>query len=75
MNTVLSIVLFILYTLAAVFATLFIIHVTRYHIKEYKSQTEMIKDIRDQILDLKTQIALMSINLDDIKRTLGQPDK
>lgn len=75
MNTVLSIVLFILYTLAAVFATLFIIRVTHYHIKEYKSQTEMIKDIRDQILDLKTQIALMSINLDDIKRTLGQPDK
>ena len=75
MNTALSIVLFILYTLAAVFATLFIIHVTHYHIKKYKSQTEMIKDIRDQILDLKTQIALMSINLDDIKRTLGQPDK
>ena len=75
MNTALSIVLFILYTLAAVFATLFIIHVAHYHIKEYKSQTEMIKDIRDQILDLKTQISLMSINLDDIKRTLGQPDK
>ena len=75
MNTTLSIVLFILYTLAAVFATLIIIHVAYYHIKKYKSQTEMIKDIRDQILDLKTQIALMSINLDDIKRTLGQPDK
>ena len=75
MNTTLSIVLFILYTLAAVFATIFIIHVVYCHIKKYKSQTEMIKDIRDQILDLKTQIALMSINLDDIKRTLGQPDK
>lgn len=75
MNTALSIILFIVYILAAVFFTLFIIHLVYDNIEERKRQAELIEDIRDQILDLRTHITLKDASLDDIKRTLKQLDK